>query len=134
MADVPLPPGFQPGRLGDKVERALVRFLLRVYNATIGNLIEAVRDAWDQWLERAEQYLVSLYAPWLGRILETPDLPPELRSMIQELRSPSSQFGALVATTAAGATVGGSCDPAFPIHQPCCASSGAGGSNPASTC
>jgi len=66
-----------------------------------------VRDAWDQWLERAEQYLVSLYAPWFGRILEAPDLPPELRSMIQELRSPRSQIGALVATGAVGATVGG---------------------------
>jgi len=107
MADAPLPPGTTPGRLGDKIERTMMRFLIRVYNSTIGLLSQRIRAGLDRWTEEIETTMVGYYGPILDQILESPDLSPQIRHLLERIRHPTSQAGWLLAVQIAGMAASG---------------------------
>jgi len=107
MADAPLPTGTTPGRLGDKIERTMMRFLLGVYNSTIGLLSQRIRAGIDRWTEQLETVMVEWYGPLVDDILASPSLTPSIRHLLERVRHPTSQVGAVVATVAAGGAASG---------------------------
>ena len=115
MADAPLPPGTTPGRLGDKVERTAMRFLLRVYNSTIGLVSQRLRAGIDNLLEHIEQVMVEYYGPLLDELLASPDLSPGVRHLLERVRHPTSQVAAMmavaVASTASTGVISGAINP-----------------------
>ena len=97
----PLPPG--RGTLREKIEWMLTRPLVLAYEAVIVPLGERLRAGVDSFLEQMEQRLLSYSRPWLGKLLESPDLPPEIRQVLQKVNAPEGQ---LEVAAVLGAVVG----------------------------
>jgi len=89
--------------LREKIEWMLTRPLVLAYEAVIVPLGERLRAGVDSFLEQMEQRLLSYSRPWLGKLLESPDLPPEIRQVLQKVNAPEGQ---LEVAAVLGAVVG----------------------------
>lgn len=87
----------------EKIEWMLTRPLVLAYEAVIVPLGERLRAGVDSFLEQMEQRLLSYSRPWLGKLLESPDLPPEIRQVLQKVNAPEGQ---LEVAAVLGAVVG----------------------------
>lgn len=86
------PPSPIPGTLREKIEWMLQRPFIMAYEAVIVPLGERVRAGVDNFLEQMEQRLLSYSQPWLSKLLESPDLPPEIRQVLQRVNAPEGQL------------------------------------------
>lgn len=104
------PPSGKPGGIGEKLENALVRFLTRSLNGVKLTLAGIIRFALDTFLEGIEPFMIRAYRPLLTMVKGQTGCPPELRSLIDEALSGTSQAGAavlgLVGNSVGGAAIG----------------------------
>lgn len=108
---VPEPPrSGRPGGLGEKLETAVVWALTRVLNNIRSLLAGILKFALDTFLEGIEPVLIRAYKPWLTTIRNTTGCPPEIKSLIDEALSGTSQAGTavlgLVGNSVGGAAIG----------------------------
>lgn len=54
------------------------------------------REHLEQWLEGLEQHAAGQVGPFLQKLLENSDPPPEIRQLIEEAISPPAQFSAVI--------------------------------------
>lgn len=104
------PPSGKPGGIGEKLENALIRFLTRSLNGVKLTLAGIIRFALDTFLEGIEPVMIRAYKPWLTTIRNTDGCPSEIKSLIDEGLSGTSQAGAailsMVGTSVGGAALG----------------------------
>jgi len=95
----------KPGKatgLGKKVEDTLQRFLILVYDATIGNLSQRIRAGVNAYVEEVETQIVTWTRPVADALLATPDLPTWARTALQKAGYPTGQAGVIGAITVGG--------------------------------
>ena len=98
------PKGSKIGGLGEKVENTFIRFLLRCYDATIGNISKRVRDGVDRYAEEVETHVVAWVRPMADDLLATPDLPGWMRNVLTRAAYPTGQAG-LIGSISIGVAV-----------------------------
>lgn len=99
---IDMPKGSKAGGLGEKVENTFIRFLTRVYDATIGNLSKRIRDGVDRYAEEVETQVVTWTRPMADELLATPGLPGWATNMLQKAGYPTGQAGLLGVITVGG--------------------------------
>jgi predicted nucleic acid-binding Zn-ribbon protein len=86
---------WEENRLGSRIETMLTRFGIRVVDGTKEVFGEIIRFGLGLFLEAIEGPLSDQVGGVIDTILETDELPPEVRSYLQELRSPTDQASAV---------------------------------------
>ena len=103
---VPLPgePGLKD-KWGKKIETSLVRFMVSVYNATIGPLLDAIGGALNHYVDKLAEEVRPWLIPFLDRLEAIPGLPSEIREASKRLRgTPALPLAAI--GTVIGALIG----------------------------
>lgn len=88
-----LPPGGKPGGIGEKAENALVRFFYRVFDGLKDQISDLFRHAVDNIFENLERPAIDIAGPFVDRLLSMPDLPPDVRRILESARSGQHQIG-----------------------------------------
>jgi hypothetical protein len=108
LDEIPLPP--QPGLLGgwgQKLEATLQRFVIGVYNVTIGHFMEAVDKAIRYLFDSIEDELKPVILPFLDEFDAQDNLPEPFRRMSEHIRhSEPITFSAIAVTIIVSAIVG----------------------------
>jgi len=104
--NIPLPPQAPPSAgWGQRIENALVRFLIGVLNAAFTGIQNILAWGFQHFTESFEAGLIDVLARQAGELTDDPDTPDEVRTILSEMISGSSQGG--VATLAGfGAQMG----------------------------
>jgi hypothetical protein len=83
------PPGH---KVGSKLAQLLGEVIIHHAPVTAGINAQATTEAVNQWLEGLEQHSSALITPFLQKILDESDPPPEIRGLIEEAINPQAQF------------------------------------------
>ena len=96
----------KPGGLGARLENTLIRFVVDTFNRVRYALSDTLRHAADSVLETWEAPLLRLGQPLINRALAVPNLPPEIRAVLESARSGKDQVGAILLAFVALVAVG----------------------------
>jgi len=106
IPSVPEPPRLSRAvGLGRLAENSLVRFFVQVFNLAKDALAELLRNAIERLLESVEKPLAEMAGPVLGDVLESPALPPSVRSMLTRVKDARDQAGIIGLAVAAGTVI-----------------------------
>lgn len=77
----------KPGGLGDKLQNALERFIVGVFNRARYGISDTLRHAVDNVFENIERPMLDLVGPVLDDVLALPQLPGSVRNLISKVRA-----------------------------------------------
>jgi len=93
---LPPAPG-KPGGIGDRLETNLVRFATRLINNVKLTYSGIFQHAAGSFLETFEREANDLAGGLYDRVLSNPELPPDIRSLLERSRSGEKQAGIMTA-------------------------------------
>jgi predicted nucleic acid-binding Zn-ribbon protein len=95
----------KPGGLGDKLQNALERFVVGVFNKARYGISDTLRHAVDNILETLERPLLGYVNPLIDDILKIDGIPASLRSMLARAKTGQDQVGVAILMGVAAAAI-----------------------------
>lgn len=97
IRDVPTPPDVpRTAGIGRASQNVLVKFVVEVFNRLKEGISDLLRHAIDSSLETLERAGLSMAGGLIDRVLADPNIPPDVRQMLQSARSGEHQVGIAV--------------------------------------
>ena len=97
IPEVPVPASVsRHAGIGEASRNVLVRFVVDVFNRIRDSWSSMIRHAIESTMESLEDSGLDLVGPLLDRIMDLPDIPPEVRQVLASVRSREHPIGIAV--------------------------------------